>query len=197
MRDCILTYYLVVLGAPLPEEWRGAGGTVSEIARALRLNANQHRLVLNVVVKTHHALLTGAKYDSMRKFFASSAAIKSGSPEEQAIANYRECALSYIDTMPLIIRQCLQDGRPTVTRSAVRTCKLNMVREVDAIEKRPQGNKDANSNWAKTRHRFVVQMLVRLGAEPDLDEFWLADGSVLACFDREKLTPMYEDGIAW
>ena len=72
-----------------------------------------------------------------------------------------------------------------------------MVRELDAIQKRSQGNKDAGSNWAKVRHRFVIQMLVRLGAMPDLDEFRLADVSVPACFDREKLTPMCEVSIAW
>ena len=99
----------------------------------------------------------------MRKFRAGSVAIKSGSPEEQAVTDYRELGLSYTKTTLLINRQCLQDGRPTVTRSAVRICEMNMVREVDAIEKRPQGNKDADSNWAKARHRFVVQMLVRAG----------------------------------
>ena len=40
-------------------------------------------------------------------------------------------------------------------------------------------------------------MLVRLDAEPCLHEFLLTDGSVLACFDREKLTSMHKDGIAW
>ena len=133
----------------------------------------------------------------MSEFRASSVAIKSGSPEEQAVTNYRERGISYIETTLLINRQCLQDGRSTVIRSAIRTCEMNMVREVDAVEKRPQGNKDTDSNWAKARHRFVVQMLVRLGKEPDLSNFYLADGSVPACFDRKKLTPMYEDGIAW
>ena len=38
-------------------------------------------------------------------------------------------------------------------------------------------------------------MLARLGAEPDLDKFLLADSSVLACFDREKVNPMHDDGI--
>ena len=76
------TYYLAVLGASTLEEWRGTGGTVSEIARAVCLNANKHRRVLNVIVKTHHALLTSAEYDSMREFRAGSVAVKSGSPEE-------------------------------------------------------------------------------------------------------------------
>ena len=74
---------------------------------------------------------------------------------------------------------------------------MNMVREVDTIEKCPQGNKDANSNWATARHRFVVQMLVRLGAEPDLHKFLLADSSIPACFDREKVTSVYKDDITW
>ena len=81
MRDCISSYYLAVLGAPPPEEWRGEGGTVSEIARALRLNKNQRRRVLNVIVRTHHAMLTGAEYDSMREFRAGSVVIKLDSVE--------------------------------------------------------------------------------------------------------------------
>ena len=76
----------------------------------------------------------------MREFRAGSVAITPGSPEEQAVADNRERGLSYTKTTLLINRQCLQDGRPTVTRSAVRTCELNMVREVNLIEKRPQGN---------------------------------------------------------
>ena len=105
-RDCILTYYLVVFWATPPEKWRGAGGTVSEIARAFRLNANQHRRVLNVIGKTHHALLTGAEYVLMREFHASSVAIKSGSPEEQVVTDYRERGLSYTETTLLISRKC-------------------------------------------------------------------------------------------
>ena len=104
MRDYVSSYYLAVLGALLLEEWRGAGSTV---ARALRLNANQRRRVLNVIVKMHHALLTGAEYDSMREFRAGSVAIKFGSPEEQAVTDYRESGLSYTKTTLLINRQCL------------------------------------------------------------------------------------------
>ena len=81
---------------PPPEEWCDAGGTVSAIARALRLNANQHRRVLNLTVKTHHALLTDAEYKSMREFRADSVAIKSGSPVEQTVADYVSRAWSQL-----------------------------------------------------------------------------------------------------
>ena len=127
----------------------------------------------------------------MCEFRAGSAIIKLSSPEEQADADYRERGLSYTETTLLINRQSLQDGCPTVTRSVVCTCEMDMVREANAIEKRLQGNKDADNNCVKARHRFVVQMLVRLGAEPDLHEFLLGGDSVLAYFDREKLRPMY------
>ena len=63
-------------------------------------------------------------------------------------------------------------------------------------EKRPQGIKDADSNWAKVRHRFAVQVIVRLCAKPHLHKFLLADGSVSACFGHEKLKPIHEGGIA-
>ena len=112
MRDCISSYYLAVLGASPPEEWHGVGGTVSKIACALCLYANQHWRVLNVIVKTHHALLTGAEYDSMCEFRAGSVAIKSGSPEEQAATDYRKRCLSYTETKLLISRKCPKDGSP-------------------------------------------------------------------------------------
>ena len=84
-----------MVGGPPPEEWCGVEGAVSEIPRALRLNANQHRCALNVIVKTHHTLLTGAEYLSMREFRAGSVTITFGSPEEQAVADYRKRGLSY------------------------------------------------------------------------------------------------------
>ena len=142
--------------------------TVSQVASALRLNCNQHRRILNVIVRMHHTMMTSVDCNLMHEFCASSVAIFTGSSQEQAVTDHHKRGLSYTKTTLLINRQCLQDGRPTVTRSAVRTCEFNMVREVNLIEKRPQGNKDAGSNWAKARHRFVVQMLARLGAEPDL-----------------------------
>ena len=96
---------------------------------------NQHRRVLNVIVKVHHVLLTGAEYDSMCKFRVGSVAIRSGSPEEQAAVDYRERGLSYTKTTLLINQKRLQDGRPRVTRSADRTCELNMVQDVGLLKR--------------------------------------------------------------
>ena len=72
-----------MLGVPPYEKWRREGDAVNKIALALRLNINQHRRILDVIVKTHYALLTGVGYDSMREFRAGSIANKPDSPEEQ------------------------------------------------------------------------------------------------------------------
>ena len=40
MQDCILSYYLAVMGASPPEDWCGKGGAVSDIAQVFRLNTN-------------------------------------------------------------------------------------------------------------------------------------------------------------
>ena len=65
-----------------------------------------------------------------------------------------------------------------------------MVQQEDSIERQPQGNKDANSDWAKERHCFVVQMLVPLSPYWDLSKFLLVDGSDQACFGQRNLMPM-------
>ena len=79
MRECISHFYLLVLQAPPPEDWKGKGSTVSEIVSALRLKKSQRQRVMNVLAKTHHAYVTGEEYDSMRAFRAGTRAIKDGS----------------------------------------------------------------------------------------------------------------------
>ena len=58
------------------EECRDEGRTVGEIVCALHLNKNQHWHILYVIVRIHHAILIGAKYDSMGEFCAGSVPIK-------------------------------------------------------------------------------------------------------------------------
>ena len=67
---------------------------IGKIARALCLNKNQHRRILDIIVRTHHTMLTGVDYDLMGKLCASSVAIKLGSLEEQAVPDHRKRGLS-------------------------------------------------------------------------------------------------------
>ena len=108
MRDCISLFYTHVLNTPSPEELGGVGGTISEIQSGLNMRRDQRQRILNVVAKTHHALLTGKEYESMREFCVGSKSIKPGRIEEQAVADLRERGLSYTETTLLTNHDCLQ-----------------------------------------------------------------------------------------
>ena len=58
-RRLISLFYLDVLKAPPPEEWRGEGGTVSQIVSALNLTKDQRKKVIRVIAKTHQCLTVG------------------------------------------------------------------------------------------------------------------------------------------
>ena len=183
--------------APPPEDWTGPGGTVSEVIKTLKLSKNLRRKVLTIISQTHRSLLVGTECDLSQAHQAGTRMIADGSEEQQMIANYRERGLSYTETTMLVNRWCIASERTTVTRSAIRTCEEHMEHEISNIEKRPQGKDDPQSNWSQCRYRWVTQLLVRLGHEPDLTDFLNEDGSIPPCFDKTLLTPLNLAGIAW
>ena len=105
-------------------------------------------------------MLFGEEYDLAREYRACTRSIADGSIEQQMVADNRERGLSYTETALVINRFCLQNDRPTVTRSGVVTCEQHMVHMINNIEKRPTGNKDVGSRWATARHRFSAQTCV-------------------------------------
>ena len=139
-----------------PEDWNGKVRKVLQIASVLRLKESQSRRIQNVISKTHHSMLAGEEYDSMRYCRVGSKAIQIGSIEHHMVADMCERVVSYTECTILINIDCLQRGRPTITRSAVRTCERNMVRIVSNVEKRPQGNKDASRKLVKAQYCWVT-----------------------------------------
>jgi hypothetical protein len=207
-RRLISDYYLQALLAPPPEKWRGEGGTISDVIEGLRLRDSQRRLVENVLIETHHQLLHGLEYDPSRQSAPGKHFIEDVSKEQQLVADYREQGRSYTETTMLINRWCFRNGRPTVRRSAVRTCEQHMTHQNVSIEKRPQGTTDETSKWAQCRYRWVTQLLIRLGYH-DTDQNNLPDGALKLddlrdnhgilpdCFNPEKLTKLNLCAIAW
>ena len=118
---------------------------------------------------------------------------------QQLLADYRECGLSYSETTFLINIYCIENDLLTVTRSAVVSCEQRMGKVVTSIAKRPQGSLDKNSTWAKCRHRWVAQLLIRLGRPIDLDPFLEEANNfqVPPCFDCSCLTPLDMCAIGW
>jgi hypothetical protein len=105
-RRLISDYYLQVLHAPPPDEWRGEGGTISDVIGGLKLKESQRRTVEKVLIATHHSLLKGEEYEPSRKSAPKKRFIEDGSKEQQLVADYREQGLSYTETTMLINRWC-------------------------------------------------------------------------------------------
>lgn len=107
------------------------------------------------------------------------------------------CSLT--ETTMLINKWCIENGRATVRRSAVRSCeqRLNPIKTTSG--KRPQGSLDPTSTWAICRFRWVAQLLIRLGKsdQVDLDAFRNESGDLPPCFDESELEPIALDAIGW
>ena len=76
MRNCISILYMDALNSPPSKDWGGVNGTLSGIQTNLNMRKGQHQRIINVVAKTHHALITGKEYESMRNFRMGSKSIK-------------------------------------------------------------------------------------------------------------------------
>jgi hypothetical protein len=207
MRQLISLYYLRILRAPPPEDWHGEGGTVSMICEAMKMSKNQRRMIHKVISVTHQCLMTGETYEPMRASVPGTTAIKDGSREQQLIADYRERGLSFTETTMLVNRWCHRNGHESVTRSAVRTCEMKMVKQITTIQKRPQGTNDKDSTWARARYRWVTQILIRLGLHDHaenvqegavkLDLLKNADNELPDYFNPYELTSLHLRAIAW
>ena len=104
------------------------------------------------------------------------------------------------ETTILINEWCKANNEPFVTRSAVDTCEKSLNPLRTKTGKRPQGSKDRNSTWAKCRHRWVAQLLIRMGRgdEVNLNDFIDAKTQeVEECFNIDNLTQIHLAAVAW
>ena len=65
------------------------------------------------------------------------------------------------------------------------------------MQKRTQGSDDKTCAWAQARHRFITQMQICMGDNPDLTKFKLDNGDVPNYFKREYLIAIDFNGTAF
>jgi hypothetical protein len=171
VRKLIHLFYVKV-GCPPPEVWHGIGGTISETIKALAMSADERRKVKQVITDTYHSLCRGEDYNKGRASRENVTEIADGSKIQQLVADYREHGLSYSQTTLMINMYCKKNNLRTVRRSAVVSCEKRMTRMVVPVTKRPQGSLDKKSNWARARYGWVTQLLVRIGVDVCLDQFF-------------------------
>ena len=133
---------------------------MSKIVRALSYGKDQRRRVKEVITDYHFTILVGGEYNPQRKSRTNTTAIEDGSHVQQLVCNYIESGVSLTGAQLLINIWCIKHGERTVTRSAVFSCVQRMKKKVSLIKKRPQGNTDPKSDWARCRFRLAAQMLL-------------------------------------
>jgi hypothetical protein len=65
-RLAIAYHYLIVLGAPSPEEWDGKDGTVRLIRNILKIPMNSSGRVREIISQAHHCHCIGTQYTGAR-----------------------------------------------------------------------------------------------------------------------------------
>jgi hypothetical protein len=198
MRQLISLHY-THMKTPPPQDWYGEGGTISLIVGKLDSEVDR-RTVYKVIRETYTCAVNGEVYDPSRKRRENKSSIAKGSEIEKLVADYREAGLSYSQTTLLINIHCTKLNLRTVRRSAVVSCVARMKKTIRTVGKRPQGNPDKNSNWAKARFRWVAQLLIRLGHVVNIEPFIVGDDEVPLCFNSTRLRDDHSlsiFGIGW
>ena len=131
--------------------------------------------------------------------------IQDGSYEQKMVANFVERGASSKCTQAAINIIKLRLNLPPLTQSAVNECIGRMNCRIVPAQKRAQGNIDAGSKWAKSRHAQTDQMVRFIGINPK-DEWGIDDtkfrdnnGNLLPGHSDESLAPFKANkyGILW
>jgi len=94
-----------ILGRPPPEKWFGRKGTVTTIARTLKLVRGSRSVIFNVLYDVIDCLKKGVEHtgkDKFQKEYIGRRILKTGSIEEQLIADWMEDGLGFCLTTMLI-----------------------------------------------------------------------------------------------
>ena len=173
-RAIVARIFVLHLKCPPPDTWNGRGGAIS-IARQIW----QEKYVDDLVVPkyaTFRSQFAGLNSlmeqgqpfeisgsDARCKNGGHNKLVKSGSAEEQLIADSMERGLGLTQTMHIVNAWLARNGKDlALGRSAVYSAVQRLNPQVIPVQARPQGSTDPNSDWARARCRLVHQLLRRL-----------------------------------
>lgn len=196
-RHAIAFHYLRVLNAPEPDEWKGKGGTISTVLKALKLHNNSYRTVERVLKKVWDALCVGMPYNDERSNKGGrTCTIKNGSFEQQMIADCIERGLGMTETTYLVNSHLKEDGvLIPLSRSAVYSAHLAMKPKTEAIKKASQGDSLIDPTdpkaikFMQARYNWIRHLLVRFGLKLDCpDDAKDEDGNTFDWLDPDTPT---------
>ncbi|NCF93533.1 MAG: hypothetical protein GWQ05_21640 [Verrucomicrobiaceae bacterium] len=188
--------------SPPMEDWTGKDGTIRTIMNDLGLHQNDYKKVQRVLTETYNCQLSGYYYTGDvaigqgRKHI-----IEKDSEWETMVADYKESGLSFKDVQIAVNENRHKQSLPLFRLGAIKGCVRRMVKRIVVLVQNAQGNYDPNSNWARARFNFTLQVLVRAGkvSEQEVRELLgcNAGDPIPDTFNKDKLTPIDPDAVIW
>lgn len=200
-RQAIAYLFIEVYKCAPRDEWFGVDGVLTAIKKTL-----------NIPVRTRIAYIAEdilacqkeeIPYHGGRRIHSAfrPVILDVQSYEAQIVADCLEDGFSLQMATNLVNKHRMDNDEDLVSNSAVYGLSKRLEPQVTPIKKIKQGDKDINSDWAVSRHQWIMQFLCRLGLRHRLDgqELLLDNGQVAPCFDEQALEPymlnLHE--IAW
>jgi len=200
-RQAIAYLFLEIYKCPPEGEWKGVDGVIPSIRKTLNIPASTK--LDDILQEIIDCRAQGVAYTGRRRPYSAykPVVLECDSYEAQLVADSLEEGFSLQQATNLVNKHRMDNDMDLVSNSAVYSLSKRLQPEVSPIKKIKQGSKDVNSDWAVSRHQWIMQLLCRLGRRHELDhhELLLPDGSMPDYFDEEKLAPyMLElQHIAW
>jgi len=200
-RQAIAYLFVQVYKCPPPSEWKGRDGVIPRIRDTLGIPATTK---LDSILEDIMACeASGKQYSGHRRTARAfkPCVLATNSVEAQIVADCLEDGFSLVQATNLVNKHRMDNDEDLVSNSAVYSLSKRLQPQVSPIKKLKQGDTDPTSDWAVSRHHWVMQLLCRFGFRDKLvaDELLLPDGTVPPYFDEEKLRPykIQVKHIAW
>ena len=168
IRQAIFYQFVHVLDAPSEKQWKGRGGTITLIRRALHLDFDQHRLIFFTLQATMRCIRAGKRFDGTINSNANAGRklmIKPGSAEEILIATWMEMHCGFRMTTIMVNEHRREKGKDRVSRFAVMSAFYRLQPRITPIKKVQSGGN--NPGWIDASYNICKQMQIMLGKLTD------------------------------
>ena len=163
-RMAIYYYYVEVLDAPHLTHWRGNGGTITIIRKALGMMPYQRRVIKRTLLEIMRCAVEGIIFDGRiesKNKTGRKIIILPGSAEELLIANWMENHCGFRMTTYMVNEHRRQEGKDRVSVYCVMAAFYRLKPKVNVLVKVQSGGN--NEGWIRARYNQAKQVEAMLG----------------------------------
>ena len=194
-RQAVAYQFIEMHKCPPKSEWRGTDGVISKIRKLLSIpRCTDLEPIFECILACQ---ADGIPYTGQIRTAVAykPVVLDVKSFEAQIVADCLEEGSSIQQATNLVNKHRMDNEIELVSESAVYELSRRLLPSVLPIKKLKQGSNDVNSDWAISRHHWIMQLMIRFNRKHFLTagELLLPDGTTPDYFDEEKLRPYMVD----